>query len=208
MSDESSTEKVASSTDKNGLAVAAEVLDPNQLRALCSLLAGSTILDAAKNAKVDRTTIYRWIKFDPNFRAAYRGWKVEQVESATSVLIGALPTIAEKLAWKAQNGWDDIGMKFVQGFGVIKPPAGAESAQTVKQEIELELRQQQVQLAEQRAELKEKELEHRERKLKRHYRRKRLRKISKLSGLGHEDKLQPEDPPTNAIGKPGVTGAA
>lgn len=45
-------------------------LSQRQQAAINALLRGSTMTDAAKKAKVDRTTLYRWIE-DPEFEAVY-----------------------------------------------------------------------------------------------------------------------------------------
>ena len=146
---------------------AADALSRPKMIALEALRAQHGLAEAAAKAGVDRSTLYRWRRSDPLFRAKLNAWSQEQTESARLRILGGLDGMVEKLVWKAQNGWDGIAMKFVQGMGVIKPVTGSESAKRVKQEIDLELRQQQVQLAEQRAELREKQLEQLERQLKR-----------------------------------------
>ena len=45
-------------------------LHPAQVRALAALATGSSVTDAARIGKVDRTTVHRWLRGDTAFQAA------------------------------------------------------------------------------------------------------------------------------------------
>ena len=59
----------------------AEGLPQEQRLALGLMTIGKPIREAAEMAGVNRGTVYRWIKSDPQFRAAYNAWQLEQRES-------------------------------------------------------------------------------------------------------------------------------
>src|SRR5437899_2928013 len=54
---------------------AAMGLSPAQQRAIARLTSGSTVAGAAEAAGVGRTTLYRWLKEDAAFIAAYNAWQ-------------------------------------------------------------------------------------------------------------------------------------
>src|SRR5215469_5888496 len=57
-------------------------LTPIQQTAIQHLGLGSSMVDAARLAGVDRRTVYNWIHHDPKFAAAYNAWQHELLESA------------------------------------------------------------------------------------------------------------------------------
>jgi len=57
-----------------------EPLSAGQVQTLTLLMEGEQIREAAKKAGVGKTTLYRWIKEDPQFRAAFNAWELEQLE--------------------------------------------------------------------------------------------------------------------------------
>ena len=63
-----------------------EALQDKQRVAFESLRGGSSFAVAAERAGVGRVTVYRWVKSDANFRAAYNAWRQELAESAGSRL--------------------------------------------------------------------------------------------------------------------------
>src|SRR6185312_3679193 len=64
-----------------------EALSDKQRAAFESLRGGSSFAIAAERAGVGRVTVYRWVKADPNFRAAYNAWRQEMAESAQTRLL-------------------------------------------------------------------------------------------------------------------------
>src|SRR5271170_102952 len=56
-------------------------LGPKQQAALELICSGQTLAEAARVTGVARSTLYRWVKQDPVFRAAYNQWQDEMDES-------------------------------------------------------------------------------------------------------------------------------
>src|SRR5437899_2039273 len=64
-------------------------LSQKQQAALAELQRGATFKGAAEAAGVNRVTLYRWVKSDPSFRAAYNAWEQAACESARARLVMA-----------------------------------------------------------------------------------------------------------------------
>ena len=66
-----------------------EALTDPQRRALGMITMGVSIRDAGEQLGIHRGTIYRWLKSDAYFRAAYNAWQLEQQESCRAALLKA-----------------------------------------------------------------------------------------------------------------------
>src|ERR1700722_11223236 len=64
-----------------------ESLGREQQAVLELLLEGKSVAETARLAAIGRTTIYRWMKSDPAFMAAYNRWHDEMNESCRSRLL-------------------------------------------------------------------------------------------------------------------------
>ena len=77
------------------------VLGPEQTAVITALIAGSTVTDATKQANVDRTTFYFWLKSDASFQAGLNRAKREQMDAMRVQLRGladtALSTVQQML---------------------------------------------------------------------------------------------------------------
>ena len=62
-------------------------LSQSQEMALAALRGGQTFVRAAEEAGVTRMTLYRWLRGNAHFRAAFNAWQEEAVESARARLI-------------------------------------------------------------------------------------------------------------------------
>src|SRR5690242_18307245 len=76
-------------------------LTPQQVEVIAALVRGTTVRDATKQANVDRTTFYLWLKSDANFEAELNRAKQEQTdvmrEQLRSLAGAAFSTIREML---------------------------------------------------------------------------------------------------------------
>ncbi len=92
-------------------------LSTQQIKVVNALLAGSTVTKAATSAKVNRTTVHRWLREDWNFQATLNRGKIELSRAATARLtaladkqrgLGAknieLPTELKHLLVQAADG--------------------------------------------------------------------------------------------------------
>src|SRR5207244_3791667 len=63
-------------------------LSPAQRTAIEKLTSGHTLVDSALAAGVNRTTLYRWLKNDATFLAAYNAWQQDAVATARGRMLG------------------------------------------------------------------------------------------------------------------------
>ena len=115
-------------------------LSQKQQAALAELQRGTPFKVAAQRAGVHQATLYRWVKSDPTFRAAYNLWEQTTRESARAKLLMAADIAVERIVRSI-----DVDPKFA--FAVLKElgifhqrPAGQIDPQHVQQEIELEMK--------------------------------------------------------------------
>jgi hypothetical protein len=62
-------------------------LESGQRAALDHLARGKSVAEAAKAAGLNRGTVYRWLKEDPAFQAAYNRWLDELEEGSRTQLL-------------------------------------------------------------------------------------------------------------------------
>jgi len=122
----------------------ASELSPTQLQVLSSLLTGRTVTNAAAAAKVDRTTVHRWLKDDFEFIAALnRGRK--QLRQETEARLLNLAIKATKTIEKAITGGDiTVSLVVLKGLGLLSgssPVVGPEDAQELRDQVERERQQ-------------------------------------------------------------------
>jgi hypothetical protein len=80
-------------------------LTPPQRKAIEKLTAGHTVADSATAAGVNRCTLYRWLKHDPEFQAAYNAWQQDAIATARGRLL-ALTDTAVTAVGKAMLQWE------------------------------------------------------------------------------------------------------
>ena len=77
------------------------ILAPEQTAVIMALMAGGTVTDATKQANVDRTTYYLWLKSDATFYAELNRAKREQTDTMRAQLRSladtAVATVREML---------------------------------------------------------------------------------------------------------------
>lgn len=78
-------------------------LSPSQSRALVALLSSSTVGGAAKVVQVDPSTLWRWMREDEAFRAAYRAFRRQSLEVASARLQHATGTAVDTLVAIAKD---------------------------------------------------------------------------------------------------------
>jgi hypothetical protein len=76
-------------------------LEPQQAEVIAALVRGATVTDATKQASVDRTTFYLWLRTDAAFQAELNRAKQEQADNKRAQLQGlaetAVSTVREML---------------------------------------------------------------------------------------------------------------
>ena len=94
-------------------------LDARQLRALESLLGGSTATEAALAAGVDRRTLFRWQRTDSEFQAALNRGRRE-IRDAAELRLERLATSAVAALEKAlEEGDARSALAVLRGLGLM-----------------------------------------------------------------------------------------
>jgi hypothetical protein len=108
----------------NGAAglVAADGLTAAQRAAIDRLASGATAVDAAAAAGVGRSTVYRWIKSDPAFAAAYNAWQAEAVETTRARLLALADAAVTTVAAALAKGDAKTALTILQRQGLLTPP--------------------------------------------------------------------------------------
>jgi hypothetical protein len=122
----------------NGTAAKPGGLSEPQERALAVLLEGRAFSAAAQLAGVHRSTLYRWIKEDAAFAAAYNAWQQELAESARARMHAAIHLAVERVIRCMENN-QDLSFKVLKEMGILKPrAAGQIDPERVRRHMELE----------------------------------------------------------------------
>jgi hypothetical protein len=94
-------------------------LSPPQRLAIQLLTSGKSLVAAATAAGVNRTTLYRWLKADPAFVAAYNAWQKDVRDTARGRIL-ALSDLAITTVAKAMLGGDaKSAIKILQATGAL-----------------------------------------------------------------------------------------
>ena len=115
-------------------------LSQKQQSALAQLQRGASFQAASQAAGVTRMTLYRWVKSDPMFRAAYNTWEQERIESARARLVRASGKAVDTLVHSVEVD-PKLALKVLEKLGVFNPrSAGPINLEHVRQQIELEMK--------------------------------------------------------------------
>jgi len=98
----------------------AEPLSAEQYKALALLTEGEPIREAAKKAGVGKTTLYRWMKEDPQFRAAYNAWDLEQHEMDRITLQRCGADAVARIRQRVQSD-EKLAFAVAKELGSFKP---------------------------------------------------------------------------------------
>jgi hypothetical protein len=123
-----------------------EALPEEQRLALAIMTAGKPIREAAEAVGVHRGTVYRWIKSDPQFRAAYNARQLEQRESCRARLLrGAEDAVGRILECVGSDS--KLAFALAKELGFFKAPnSQAIDPKQAQHEIVLERWEEEAQL--------------------------------------------------------------
>jgi len=98
-------------------------LRPRQRAVLAMLSDGRSIADVASDARVSKRTIFRWLRKDPHFRAAYNRWRREIDLSVRSKVIASADAAADAMHAAILAGDAKLAMSLLKQLGLLQPPA-------------------------------------------------------------------------------------
>ena len=90
--------------------------------ALQQLVSGNSILQAAQAARVDRRTVYRWIRSDPHFAAAYNAWQHEMLASGRTRLLAMTDLALDTVQSAMLQGDARVAVQVAKATGAMDIP--------------------------------------------------------------------------------------
>ena len=120
-------------------------LTPAQRTAIEKLTSGHTLVDSATAAGVNRTTLYRWLKHDPEFQAAFNAWQQDVMATARGRLLALTDTAVTAVGKAMLQGDGRLALKLLERMGIAEPPQpGATDVDELKREQTLERKKQEI----------------------------------------------------------------
>jgi transposase-like protein len=120
-----------------------EELSEAQETAMAALREGNSFVAAARKAGIGRATLYRWVQWHPEFRAAYNLWQREMVESAQAKLLRLTDKAVEVLEKALERNDEKVALKMLRGTGVLRRRrAGSIEADVLDMQMELQKRRE------------------------------------------------------------------
>jgi len=116
----------------------AAVLPDNKRAVLDLLRVGKSISETARTAGIDRGTIYRWMKDDVQFCAAYNQWRDETEEFGRSRLAMLTEAAIDSLEAALKAGDARAAMQLLIQLGLFKQRALLTNATELEQQAKLE----------------------------------------------------------------------
>jgi hypothetical protein len=114
--------------------------------ALESLAFGRSMKETAELAGLARSTIYKWLKEDAEFRAAYNQWHNEVQHSMRSRVVAMADAAIEAVNSALARGDGRLGMQYLRNMKAFEPAVveKATSPGEAKQEMDLEEKRRRV----------------------------------------------------------------
>jgi hypothetical protein len=134
-------------------------LGVEQQTALELLLTGKSIAETARSAGVSRVAIYRWLKHDAAFQAAYNQWHDQLQESCRSRLQALTDKATDALEKALEAGDARAALQLLKGMGMIKERMpGPTEPEEVEKVLAMDEKRRELKLRRERARLREDEL--------------------------------------------------
>jgi hypothetical protein len=130
-----------------GAVAGAGGLTSSQVTAMGLICSGVSVAEAARTAGVSRGMIYRWIKHDPVFRAAYNEW-AEELEEVGRARVTAMTEKATAALMKGLEAGDSrLALQLLSKLGMVGP-SGQRSTdvEEIKRRTKMEERKRQLTL--------------------------------------------------------------
>jgi AcrR family transcriptional regulator len=99
-----------------------EQLSPAQARAIEMLASGHTVATAAEAVGVGRTTIYRWLKGDAAFVAAFNAWQQDMLDTARGRLLALTDTAVNAVSKSMEKGDAKTALALLKHLGALRRP--------------------------------------------------------------------------------------
>jgi len=134
-------------------------LGVEQQAALELLLTGKSIAETARSAGVSRMAIWRWMKHDAAFQAAYNQWHDQLQESCRSRLQALTDKATDALEKALEAGDARAALQLLKGMGMIKERTpGPTEPEEVEKILAMDEKRRELRIRREKARLREDEL--------------------------------------------------
>ncbi len=119
-------------------------LDPKQQRALAQLVAGATVTKSAEAARVDRSTVHRWLREDFAFQAALNAAQRDLRREVEGRLLHLAHAALEAVATAIDRGDVRAALGVLKGIGALPgtpPSIGGENPEELAEDAAIEAKQ-------------------------------------------------------------------
>jgi hypothetical protein len=114
-------------------------LSPPQRTAIKLLTSGHTLVDAATAAGVSRMTLYRWLKGDAAFSAAFNAWQKDVLDTARGRILALSDLAVTTVARSMSRGDAKTALKILQSVGALdRPKPGSTDPEEIERQQRLE----------------------------------------------------------------------
>ena len=123
--------------------LAERAISAEQERALGLLTIGKTATEAAAGTGISRSTLYRWMRDDPAFVAAWNAWQLDQRQATQVQLLGMAADAVAAVRTALQRGDGRLALNLLKGMGLLdKPPVGSEDPELARKQLDLARREE------------------------------------------------------------------
>ena len=120
-------------------------LTPAQRTAIERLTTGHTLIASATAAGVSRVTLYRWLKHDLTFLAAYNAWQHDAIATARGRLLALTDTAVTTVQNAIVKGDGRLAMNLLIRLGIAdRPTPGSTEVADLEAEESLSRRRQEI----------------------------------------------------------------
>jgi transposase-like protein len=99
-------------------------MKPKQAAVFATLARGGSVTLAARNAGLDRSTIYKWLKPDHPFQQRLAQWKQDLADSGRTCMLLMLDEATQVIRNAIHHGDVRTALKVVERLGILAPQAG------------------------------------------------------------------------------------
>jgi hypothetical protein len=122
-----------------GMVARTDELTIAQQGAIEALRNGCSFVRAAEAAGVSRVTLYRWVRADAAFRAAYNAWQAEMADSARARLLKLTDQAVDVVEAALRRNDEKTAVQMLKDLGVLRPRRrGSTDAEVVGLQIDLQ----------------------------------------------------------------------
>ncbi len=117
-------------------------LPPPQRAAIEMLTSGHSMIESATAAGVNRTTLYRWLKNDPNFKAAYNAWQHDALATARGKVLALTDAAVDAVRRALTKGDAKTALVILKSTGILdRPEPGSTDPDEIKTREAIERKQ-------------------------------------------------------------------